>query len=163
MLARIFAPLFLVMVVTYLGFTLYGEKNPFLDREFLITFNGLLVVVLGISVFSVVAREKESQAGFSDYVNIALMAVTLLINAIALSAILYRLASFGFTPNRVVVLGANILFFVHLIWMGKTYVHLVRKKTGFTAMVRVVVLYLPVYAVWALIVAFLLPVVFWFE
>jgi hypothetical protein len=163
MLARIFAPLFLVMVVTYLGFTLYGEKNPFLDREFLITFNGLLVVVLGISVFSVVARDKESKSGFMDYVNIALITVTLLINTIALSAILYRLASFGFTPNRVVVLGANVLFFVHLTWMGMTYVSLVRQKSGFAAMVRVVGLYLPVYAAWALIVAFLLPIVFWFE
>ena len=106
-LARVFAPLFLVMAVTYLIVAFVGGENPLVDRSFLITFNGLLLVVLGISVFSIVERAEGSQVGLMDYINIALVLVTLVIDAIALSAIVFRVASFGFTPNRVTVLGAK--------------------------------------------------------
>lgn len=161
-LARIFAPLFLVMAVIYLAAALVGGKNPFFDRSFLITFNGLLLVVLGITVFSIVERGRESPVGMMDYVNLALVAVTLLIDGIALSAILFRTAWFGFTPNRVVVLGANLIIMVHLARMCWTYVGLLRRKVGFVGMRRVVGSYLPIYAIWAAVVAFLLPLVFRF-
>ena len=161
-LARIFAPLFLVMAVTYLIVAFVAGQNPFIDRSFLITVNGLLLVVLGITVFSIVERSDETSIGPIDYVNLALTIVTLLINAIALSAILFRVASFGFTPNRVIVLGANLVVMVHLSWMCWTYLALARQKVGFADMRRVVGRYLPVYAAWAAIVAFLLPFVFGF-
>ena len=162
MLARVFSPLFLVMSVTYLIVAFVGGENPFIDRSFLITFNGLLLLVLGISVFSLVERTDESDVGSIDYINLALVVVTLLIDAIALSAILFRLASFGFTPNRVTVLGANLIIMVHLAWICATYVALVRRRVGFAAMQHIIGSYLPVYGAWAAIVAFLLPVVFWF-
>ena len=162
-LARIFAPLFLVMVVVYLVVTLVEGKNPFIDRSFLIIVNGLLLLVAGISVFSLAERDSTSTVGFTDYVNLALVCATVLINVIALSAIFFRLASFGFTPNRVAVLGANIIIFGHLVWIGRTYIGLVRGKVSFTAVERVVGNYLPVYGAWAAIVAFVLPTVFAFE
>ena len=161
-LARVFAPLFLVMAVTYLIVAFVGGENPFIDRSFLITFNGLLLVVLGISVFSIVERTGESQVGLMDYINIALVMITLVMDVIALSAILFRVASFGFTPNRVTVLGANLVIMVHLAWIFRTYVALVRRRAGFAAMRRVVGSYLPVYGAWAAVVAFLLPLVFAF-
>lgn len=161
-LARIFAPLFLVMAITYLLVAFFGGQNPFIDRSFLITFNGLLLLVLGITVFSIVERGDDSPVGWTDFINIALAVVTLLINTIALSAILFRLASFGFTPNRVIVLGANLIIMVHLAWMCWTYLALVRQRVGFAAIRRVVGSYLPVYGVWAAVVAFLLPLVFRF-
>ena len=162
-LARVFAPLFLVMATTYLIVAFLGGQNPLVDRDFLITCNGLLLVVLGITVFSIVERDKDSPTGLIDYINIALASVTLLIDVIALSAIVFRLASFGFTPNRVTVLGANLIIMVHLAWMCWTYVLTVRGRAGFTDMRRVVTSYLPVYGVWAAVVAFLLPVAFWFS
>ena len=161
-LARVFAPLFLVMVAAYLIVTLVEGKNPFVDRSFLISVNGLLILVAGISVFSLTERNRASAVGLVDYVNLALVSVTLLINTIALSAILFRLASFGFTPNRVAVLGANVALFGHLVWICRTYIGLVRGKVGFTAMECVVGGYLPVYVAWAAIVAFMLPAVFRF-
>ncbi len=161
-LARVFAPLFLVMAVTYLIVAFIGGENPFVDRSFLITFNGLLLVVLGISVFSIVERAEGSQVGLIDYINITLVLVTLVMDAIALSAILFRMASFGFTPNRVTVLGANLVIMVHLAWICWTYVALVRRRAGFAAMRRVVGSYLPIYGAWAAVVAFLLPLVFAF-
>ncbi len=161
-LARIFSPLFLIMAVIYLVVAFAGGENPFIDRDFLITFNGLLLLVLGISVFSIVERPEESRVQLIDYINFALVVVTLVIDAIALSAILFRIASFGFTPNRVAVLGANLVVIVHLAWICWTYVALLRRRVGFAAMRSVVGSYLPVYGVWAALVAFLLPVIFRF-
>ncbi|HWP37213.1 MAG TPA: hypothetical protein VNL18_06615 [Gemmatimonadales bacterium] len=161
-LARVFGPLFLVMAVTYLVVAFVGGQNPFIDRDFLIVFNGLLLVVLGITVFSIVERRDDRGVGLTDYVNLALAVVTLLIDAIALSAIVFRLASYGFTPNRVVVLGANLIIMVHLAWICATYVAVARRKVGFGNMRRVVANYLPVYAAWAAVVAFLLPLAFRF-
>ena len=160
-LARVFAPLFLVMVFAYLILTLVEGKNPFVDRSFLITVNGFLLLVVGISAFSLAERDRASAVGSADYVNLALVCATLLIDAMALSAILFRLASFGFTPNRVTVLGANVVVFGHLVWICRTYIGLVRGKVGFVAMERVVGNYLPIYLGWASgIVAFVLPLIF---
>ncbi len=161
-LARVFAPLFLAMAVTYLTVAFVGGQNPFIDRSFLITFNGLLLLVLGITVFSILERGDGATVGVVDYINLGLVVVTLLMDMLALTAILFRLASFGFTPNRVIVLGVNLIIMVHLAWICWTYVGLVRQRSGFAEMRRVVGSYLPVYVVWAAIVAFLLPLIFGF-
>ena len=151
-----------VMALTYLGVAFAAGENPFINRSFLITFNGLLLVVLGISVFSLVERSEKSGVNLIDYINLALVSVTLLTDAIALSAILFRLASFGFTPNRVAVLGANLIIMVHLARICVTYVALIRQRGGVSAIQHVVGTYLPVYAAWVAIVAFFLPVAFRF-
>ena len=161
-LAHVFAPLFLMMIVTYLVIALTKGANPFIDRDSLITFNGLMLLVLGISIFSLVERKTGADFGLIDYINLALVSLTLTINAVALSAILFRIASFGFTPNRVAVLGVNVIALVHLAWIFATYIGLVRRKVGIDAMDRVVGNYLPVYSAWAAVVAFLLRVVFGF-
>jgi len=162
-LARAFTPLFLVMTATYLVVALVGGKNPFVDRQFLITVNGLLLIVLGMTVFSIAERDERGDAGWTDYVHFALLGVTLLIDAIALSAIVFRLSEYGFTPNRVVVLGANVVILAHLAWMWRASLGFIRGN-GDTSGVRcAVTAYLPVYVVWAALVAFGLPLAFGFR
>lgn len=161
-LARVFAPLFLVMSTAYLSVAFLGGQNPFLDRSFLITCNGLLLVVLAITVFSIVERDADSPTGIVDKIIFALASVTLVINAIALAAIVFRLASYGFTPNRVAVLGANLVIMGHLARIGWAYLGVVRGRASVATIRPIVAGYLPVYAVWAALVTFLLPVVFRF-
>ncbi len=160
-LARIFAPLFLVMTASYLVMALLGGQNPFVNREFLITVNGLLLVVLGMSVLSIAERGEDDVVGWVDKINLALLAVTLLIDVLALSAIVFRLASYGFTPNRVVVLGANVVILVHLALIGRAHLTFMR-GARVEGIRQAATRYLPVYAGWAAIVAFVLPFVFRF-
>jgi hypothetical protein len=162
-LARVFAPLFLLMSGTYLVVAFLGGQNPFMDRSFLITFNGLLLVVLGMTVFSIAERGKQTEVRWIDYVNVALLILTLVIDLIALSAILFRLSSFGLTPNRVVVLGANLVVMTHLGLTCRAYIGFVRGKSGAVGVQQAVVGYLPVYAGWAGIVSFVLPLLFRFS
>jgi hypothetical protein len=161
-LARVFAPLFLVMATIYLGAALLGGQNPFVDRNFLITCNGLLLVVLAITVFSIVERDADSPTSGADTINLALAGVTLVINAIALAAIVFRLASFGFTPNRVAVLGANLVIMGHLGRICWQYLGVVRGNRPFAAVRDAITGYLPTYAAWAAVVTFVLPVIFRF-
>lgn len=162
-LARVFAPLFLMMTGSYLVVAFLGGQNPFVDRSFLITVNGLLLVVLGMTVFSIAERGEQAEVGWIDYVNVALLVVTLVIDLIALSAILFRLTSYGLTPNRVVVLGVNIVVMTHLAWTCRASISLIRGKCGPGDVRHAVAGYLPVYAGWAALVSFVLPLVFRFS
>jgi hypothetical protein len=159
-LARVFAPLFLVMTATYLVVAFVGGHNPFADRNFLITMNGLLLVVLGMTVLSIAERGDDEAVGWGDYVNLALLAVTLVIDAVALSAILFRLTSYGLTPNRVVVLGANVVILAHLVLASRAYLRFAGGRIGLGGVRQAVAAYLPVYAAWAALVIFVLPFVF---
>ena len=162
-LARIFSPLFLIMTVTYLVVAVVVGRNPFVDRGFLITVNALLLVVLGMTVLSIAERREYEQVGWIDRINLALLAVTLVIDVLALSAILFRLTSFGFTPNRVVVLGANVVVLLHLVLLSRAQGSFVRGLSNLTQSQHTATRYLPVYAAWAAVACFLLPLVFQFS
>ena len=126
-IANVFSPLFLLLTVAYLLALLGQQRSPFSDREFLIIFNALLLVVWGITVFSVSGRADKG-ARLLDMTNLSLVFVTLVIDAIALTAIVYRLLQFGITPNRIAVTGANLLIFVHLVWIFYEYVKAFQSK-----------------------------------
>jgi hypothetical protein len=148
------------MTGIYLAVAFLSGENPFVDRNFLITVNGLLLVVLGMTVFSIAERGEQAELQWIDYVNVALLGITLVVDLIALSAIVFRLGSYGLTPNRVVVLGANIVVMTHLAWTCRAYLGLLRKKSGVGEIRQAVTGYLPVYAGWALLVVFVLPFLF---
>ncbi len=163
LLAKVFTPLFLATTVAYLVAMIFKHKSPFTDRDFLIAFNGLLLVVLGLCVFSISERRPEAPAGSEDLMNAALVSVTLMIDVIALAAILFRLTSYGFTPNRLAVLGANLLAFCHLAGILYYYIRFLRKSGEFSPLEKWIVGYLPAYTAWSLAVVIAFPLVFWFR
>jgi hypothetical protein len=125
-------------------------------------FNVLLLVVWGITVFSVMGRgDKPSR--LLDLTNLCLVGVTLVIDAIALSAILYRVVEFGITPNRIAVTGANALIFIHLLWIALEYLKAFGGRGSAEVLKTTIARYLPVYTVWSVFVVVLLPVIFGFE
>ena len=163
LLAKVFTPLFLVTGVAYLGAMALKQKNLFTDREFLIAFNVLLLVVLGLCVFSISERGSRDSAGAMDWMNIGLVAVTLAIDAVALAAILFRVSTYGFSPNRIAVLGANLLVFVHLAGILFHYLRFVGKKQGFDSLEKWIAGYLPAYTAWSLAVVIGFPLAFRFR
>lgn len=162
-LSKVFTPLFLLMVIIYLGAIVVSQKNPFLDREFLLTFNILLILVLAQSIFSTLERPAKQEKTVSDYINISLVFVTLIIDGVALSAILFRLTSHGLTPNRIAVLGANVLFFGHLLGIFINYIRFLLNRGTVVELENWISKYLPAYTVWVLFVAVAFPVIFLFR
>ena len=161
--SNIFAPLVLITVTGYLLVMVYAQKNPFSDRESLITFNGLLVIVWGITVFSIVGQRTLNFSKIINIVNVVLVSVTVIINVIALVAITYRFVEFGITVNRIAVIGANLLMFFHLVKILMAYVAQYRQEYRKDLLIPVIANYLPFYSVWSVFVVFILPVIFQFK
>lgn len=159
-IAKIFSPLVLITLLVYLVTVISVGKNPFLDRDFLIAFNGILLGVLAVTIFSITEKEPDGKKSIFDYVNMALIVVALIIDSVALSAIMFRITSYGITPNRLAVLGVNILICANLLWIMISYMRVLQNKSGPIAIQNAVTKYLPVYGIWAVFVIFTFPVFF---
>lgn len=159
-LAKIFSPLVLATLLVYLITVIWVGKNPFLDRNFLIAFNGILLSVLAVTIFSITESGIDKRKNISDYINFALIVLALIIDSVALSAIVFRLSAYGITPNRLAVLGVNILIFANLIWVMLSYLRFLQNKTGPSTIQDAVTKYLPIYGLWAALVTFTFPLIF---
>lgn len=162
-IARIFSPLVLVMLVIYLVAMVYSGKDPYNDREFLLVFNGLLIGVMAIIFFSVAETSKATKSHPEIWVLFLLSVVTIMVNGIALSAILFRISEWGITPNRAAVLGGNVLMLINLLLVTTQLFRVLLKKADIAAVGKAIGFYLPIYFVWTIIVTLLFPFVFGFE
>lgn len=159
-IARIFSPLVLVMLVIYLIAIIYSGKDPYNDREFLMMFNALLIGVMAIIFFSVAERSKAVTHRAEIWVLFLLSILTIIVNGIALSAIIFRISEWGFTPNRTAVLGANVLILINLLMVTGQLFKVTSNKAELGAVGKTISSYLPVYFAWTIIVTFLFPVIF---
>ena len=164
-IARIFTPLFLITTVAYLIIMVVYQKNPFGDREYLVALNILLIVVLGLLIFTIAERNLNSPPSTNDYLNIGLALTTILLDSIALSASVFRTVSdiYGLTPNRIAILGINLLVLFHLLGILINYVRFVWKGEPFVKVENWIAGYLPYYAIWAILISIFLPILFWYK
>lgn len=161
-IAKVFSPLVLVMLVAYLIAIVYSSQDPYNDREFLLFFNALLVGVMAIIFYSV-AESSSTKNKLEIWVLFLLSLLTIVVNGIALSAILFRITEWGFTPNRTAVLGGNLLILIHLLFVTGSLYKLLLGKEDLAGLRKSIASYLPVYLVWAIIVTFLFPFLFGFR
>lgn len=161
-IAKIFSPLVLLMLVIYLVAMVYSGKDPYHDREFLLIFNALLIGVMAIIFFSV-AEVATTKTKAEIWVLLLLSVVTIVVNGVALTAILFRISEWGLTPNRAAVLGGNVLILVNLLLVTTQLFKALRKNADISGVRKVIAYYLPVYAVWVSIVTFVLPYLFGFK
>lgn len=159
-IARIFSPLVLFMLLIYLTAIIYLGKDPYQDREFLMIFNALLIGVMAIIFFSLSEANQSYKSRGEIWVLFLLSCVTIIINGIALSAILFRIAEWGITPNRAAVLGSNVLILVNLAMAARQLYRVVFKKMNISEVGKTITYYLPVYVLWTIIVTFLFPLFF---
>jgi hypothetical protein len=159
-LTRLFTPLFAAALVMFLATLLWTGRGVDVQREALIAFDLLLVVVLGLLLYSISARNPGSAPGTFDALQVVLVISALIADAVALWAIGARISEFGFSPNRVAGLGANVVLLVNLAWSAVLYVRFLRGRGSFSALEQWQTNYLPVYAVWASIVVIAFPPAF---
>ena len=161
-LTRLFTPLFALVLVTFLGALLWTGRGVDVERDLLIVFDLLLVVVVALLLYSISARDPRSRPGAFDAVQVVLVVSALLADAVALWAIAARVSEFGFSPNRVAALGLNVILLVNLAWSAVLYIRFLRRRGSFSGLERWQTDYLPVYAVWAAIVVIAFPPLFGF-
>ncbi len=161
-LARLFTPLFAAVLVVFLGSLLFTGRGIDIQREVLIAFDLLLVVVLGLLLYSISARDPRAPPNAYDILQVVLVVSALLADVVALWAIAARITEFGFTPNRVAALGENVILLINLAWSAVLYVRFLRGKGGFASLEKWQTDYLPVFALWAAIVVIVFPPLFGF-
>ena len=161
-LTRIFTPLFALALLAFLGTMVFTGRGIDIERNALIVFDLVLVLVLGLLLYSISARDPQAAPGAFDLLVVLLLVSALLADAFALAAIGARISEFGFTPNRVAALGENVILLGNLGWSTVLYVRFLRGRGPFASLERWQTAYLPTYSVWAAIVVVGFPLVFGF-
>lgn len=161
-LTRLFTPLFAIMLLAFLGTMLWTGTGIDIEREVLIAFDLLLVLVLALVLYSISARDPQSGPGVFDIVQVVLILSALAADAVALQAIGVRISEMGFTPNRVAALGMNLILLVNLAWSAVLYLRFLGRHGTFAAIERWQTGYVPVYALWAVLVVIAFPPLFGF-
>lgn len=162
-IAKVFTPLVLITLVIYLTAVISTGKDPYNDREFLLIFNMLLIGVMAIILFSIAEKSNQSSSKIGTFLLLGLSIVTVIINGIALSAIVFRISEWGITPNRLAVLGGNILILINLIIVTINLFKTLRNNEQIENVEKSIATFLPIYSVWTVIVVFLFPILFSFK
>lgn len=163
LIGRIFTPLVTMTLAIFLGAIVFTGKDPYNDRDFLLVFNGILIGVMALILFSLGEATKPDAPRIHQYFLFALAVVAIIDNVIALSAIGFRLLEFGISPNRLAVLGSNLLVMVHLMITSQQLWSYLKGEKQIEEVEKCLTSYLPYYAIWAIIVSFLFPFIFQFN
>ena len=159
-IAKITSPMVLMMLLIYLGAVLFSDKNPYNDRNFLLIFNVLLLGVMAIILFSLAENSKDHENPWSLMILFALSLLTLVVNGIAFTAILFRISEWGITPNRLAILGANFLMLANLVFIAFRLFNRVVRKDEKSKVENAIANFLPIYVFWAMVVVFVFPLLF---
>ncbi|NKX56146.1 permease prefix domain 1-containing protein [Arthrobacter mobilis] len=159
-LTRVFLPLTIVMLLAHLAVLTAAGGLVDVDRDLLILMDAILVLVLALLLYAISARDSLAPPGLFDVLQLVLVVAALAVDAVMLTAMLTRIAEFGFSPNKIAALGLNLLLLVHLVRAAWLTVGFLRRRRPFNDLERWQTRYLPVYGAWAAIVVVVFPVVF---
>ena len=162
-LTRVFTPLFTLLLAGFLVTKLVTGQGISMEREVLIVYDIVLVLVLGLLLYSLSARDVEAPPNLLDKLQVMLVVFALLSDLIALVAIAGRISEFGLSPNRVAALGENLILLVNLAWSAVLYFRFAWGRGALAPLVSWQTGYLPVYAAWAAVVVVVFPPLFSFQ
>jgi len=162
-IARLFTPFVLLTLICYLiAIPIIGE-DPLHDRDFLIIFNIMLLGVMSLITFSVSETSNSEKQRFNEIILLLTTFVAILIDLWALSAIIYRLEEYGLTPNRIAVLGSNLLILINLIFILINLIQVNFMKRELNKVESTISRFLFIYALWTIFMVFFFPLIFGFK
>ena len=161
-LTMLFTPLFAVMLtVAAATYAVSGVADAF-DRELLTVFDALMVVVLGLVLYAMTAREPSQAPALMDRVQLVALASALVLDVMVLAAMVARIGDLGFTPNRVASLGLNFVLLVNLAGAAWLLIRFLARRIALHRLERWQTCYLPVFALWTAAVVVVVPPLFGF-
>jgi hypothetical protein len=161
-LTKVFTPLTALLLLAFLAAAAVTGNPVDAEREFLILFDLVLVLTLGLLLYSYSARDPFSAPGLFDRLQLVLLASALVVDLLMLAAMVGRISEFGFSPNKTAALGLNLILLANLSWAAWLQLGFLRGRRAFPELERWQTAYLPVYAVWAAVVVVAFPPVFGF-
>lgn len=161
-LSTLFTPLFAVMLacaaVVYAATGLGGA----FDRELLTVFDALLLVVLGLVLYGMSARDPSTSPDWLDRIQLVAVVSALVLDGMVLGAMIARIGELGFTPNRTAALGLNLVLLANLAGAAWLSARFLTRRSRLHRLERWQTAYLPVFALWAAAVVVALPPLFAF-
>jgi hypothetical protein len=162
-LTMVFTPLFAVMLACVTVVYAVTELGGAFDRQLLSVSDALLLVVLGLVLYGISARQPSMSPDWMDRIQLVAVVGALVLDLMVLAAMIARIGDLGFTPNRTAALGINLVLLVNL--SGAAFLS-TRFLTGHSTLHRLErwqTAYLPVFALWAGAVVVVLPPLFSFS
>jgi hypothetical protein len=151
-----------MLIIAAIVYALTGLGGAF-DRELLAVFDALMVVVLGLVLYGMSARDPSRAPGWMDRIQLVAVGSALVLDLMVLGAMVTRIGELGFTPNRTVALGLNLVLLVNLAVTAWLSAQFLAGRTTFHRLERWQTSYLPVFGVWAATVVVVLPPLFSFS
>ena len=162
-LTMLFTPLFAVMLAcAAVVYAVTGLGGAF-DRDLLSVLDALLVVVLGLVLYGMSAREPSASPQWMDRIQLVAVVGALVLDLMVLGAMIARIGDLGFTPNRTAALGLNLVLLVNLAGAAWLSARFLSGRSRFHSLERWQTTYLPVFALWAAAVVVVLPPLFGFD
>jgi hypothetical protein len=151
-----------MLVVSAVAYAAAGIGRAF-DRDLLTVFDLLLLVVLGLVLYGLSARDPLQRAGLADALRLTAVAAALLLDLLVLGSMLARIGELGLTPNRVAALGLNVLLVGDLAGTAWLSIRLLTGRAAAARLERWQTSYLPAFGLWAAVVVVVLPPLFAFR
>jgi hypothetical protein len=162
-LTMVFTPLFAVMLAAAaVVYAVTGLGEAF-DRDLVSVFDALLLVVLALVLYGMSARDPSTSPNSMDGIQLVAVVSALVLDVMVLGAMIARIGDLGFTPNRTVALGLNLVLLVNLAGAAFLSVRFLTRRSTLHRLERWQTTYLPVFALWAATVVVVLPPLFGFE
>lgn len=162
LLAMVFTPLLAATLVTVTLVYAFAGGSAGFDRELLVVFDLLLILVLALVVLGAAVRPDDRPAGPADLVRLVMIIGAIALDGLVLGAMLGRVGEFGLTPNRVAALGLNLVLLMNLAGSAFISARALLRREDLAALSRWQAANLPVLVVWAAAVVAVLPVLFGF-
>ncbi|MGH8791277.1 MAG: permease prefix domain 1-containing protein [Stackebrandtia sp.] len=159
-LTRVFTPLFAATLLAVLTAIVWTASGVDVERDVLILFDLLLVVVLGLLLYSISARDPAARPGVFDWLQLVLVVSALLIDVMVLLAVTGRITEWGFSPNKSAAFGENVILFANLAVSAWLFLGISRGRMSSARLERWQTNYVVVYAAWAWTVVLAFPPVF---
>jgi hypothetical protein len=162
-LTMLFTPLFAVMLAgAAVVYAATGLGEAF-DRDLVSVFDALLVVVLGLVLYGMSAREPSASPNWMDRIQLVAVVSALALDVMVLGTIVARIGDLGFTPNRTAALGLNLVLLVNLAGVAWLSARFLTGRSMLHRLERWQTTYIPVLAAWAAAVVVVLPLLFAFD
>jgi hypothetical protein len=168
-LTKLFTPLFTALLLALIVAGIVQRAvvgtadSEFLgQRDLLIIFDLVLIVVLGLLLYSLSAHDPAQRPGWFERLQLLLVVAALVVDILVLIAMISRISEYGASPNKLASLGLNLILLVNLTGAAWLQFRYIRGTIAFGRVERWQTAYVPVYLVWAAVVAIIFPPVFGF-
>ncbi|WP_300759083.1 hypothetical protein [uncultured Brachyspira sp.] len=166
-LSRILMPFSLLFIFILLILLLMPDISPYDNRVSFILYNIMLAIIV-LNMFFIRIDYKSSI--FTKALYIVLPLIAIIFDILVLTSSLYRLAEYGISPNKITLIGTNLIMLGNLIFITflniKSILIIFKKPDSIPNIKEITigdtksVFYIYIYGVWAFIVCFIMPVLY---